>query len=498
MHHDLARAFADHKGSAVITAAAGCGKTDLIARAVGLNESRRQLVLTHTHAGVRVLRERFKKYNVPAFRFRLETIDGWCLQYVLAYPHLAQLAIANLNEIDWPSVHQAADRLLARRAVRGVVAMSYAGIYVDEYQDCSPAQHSLIMRLAEFLPCRIVGDPLQGIFDFRNQQIVDWSRDIGPHFEKLGELTEPHRWKLHNPHLGKWLATVRTSLLNHEAVDLRTSLPRASLEWCQLLGTDQDERAQLNKCREKAGKSDEKVVVLCSWERACQSFAKKLQGMYTCMETVECGELRQYCARIESNSGTGRAAAVLDFAGACMCRGRGELSFLDNWIRRGGKQPRCRIGPRQHLVDALAAVISTGTPHATLAALGRVEQIAGNAFYRRELWRDMQRTLRNHDPSSGVPIEDTARGVRDSGRRMGRPRPRLTVSRPLLVKGLEFEHVVILDAGELQTDKLFYVAITRASKSVTVFSKNPIVDCLAGDGKQKCSAPQTNEQLNLF
>jgi hypothetical protein len=39
---------------------------------------------------------------------------------------------------------------------------------VDEYQDCSLDQHELICLLSEILPCRILGDPLQGIFSFTN------------------------------------------------------------------------------------------------------------------------------------------------------------------------------------------------------------------------------------------------------------------------------------------------------------------------------------------
>jgi len=63
-------------------------------------------------------------------------------------------------------VYDGARVALQNAAIQSVVAASYAGVYVDEYQDCSKRQHDLISELSGVLPCRIVSDPLQSIFDF--------------------------------------------------------------------------------------------------------------------------------------------------------------------------------------------------------------------------------------------------------------------------------------------------------------------------------------------
>ena len=42
----------------------------------------------------------------------------------------------------------------------------------------------------------------------------------------------------------------------------------------------------------------------------------------------------------------------------------------------------------------------------------------------------------------------------------------------LLTKGLEFENVVIIDAHKFKSKEHFYVAITRASKNLIIFSKS--------------------------
>jgi superfamily I DNA/RNA helicase len=62
----------------------------------------------------------------------------------------------------------------------------------------------------------------------------------------------------------------------------------------------------------------------------------------------------------------------------------------------------------------------------------------------------------------------------------GRTLPRRTVSTPLLLKGLEFDHVVVPDArhfvGERHAQaKLFYVAISRATRSLTITSPDSLV-----------------------
>ena len=71
---------------ASVVAPAGCGKTELIVRAVEATPSGRALVLTHTHAGVRALRERLARRGVRRDCARVDTIAGWCLRMAAAYP----------------------------------------------------------------------------------------------------------------------------------------------------------------------------------------------------------------------------------------------------------------------------------------------------------------------------------------------------------------------------------------------------------------------------
>jgi hypothetical protein len=47
------------------------------------------------------------------------------------------------------------------------------------------------------------------------------------------------------------------------------------------------------------------------------------------------------------------------------------------------------------------------------------------------------------------------------------------VSRTLLVKGLELDHVVIADVNTVADQWMFYVAMSRARKSITVLGSSP-------------------------
>ena len=64
-------------GRGAIVAPAGCGKTELLSRALSRHGgSSPILVLTHTNAGVAALRGRLDRASVPPRQYKLATIDG--------------------------------------------------------------------------------------------------------------------------------------------------------------------------------------------------------------------------------------------------------------------------------------------------------------------------------------------------------------------------------------------------------------------------------------
>ena len=70
-----------------------------------------------------------------------------------------------------------ATKLLDAKPLKTVIKSSFSRLIIDEYQDCTVLQHKMILALSKILPTHILGDPLQGIFEFRNNPIVDMDSD---------------------------------------------------------------------------------------------------------------------------------------------------------------------------------------------------------------------------------------------------------------------------------------------------------------------------------
>lgn len=257
-----------------LIAPAGYGKTHLIARTVSEHCRKRQLLLTHTHAGVRAMRSRLAEMGCPPERVRVETISGWALKYATAYPGLSGVCEYQPSGSQWKEIYGGAAALLDSKAVRRVIQLTYGGLFVDEYQDCTRTQHGLVTRLADLLPCRILGDPLQGIFDFERDPL-DWSADVGSQFDQLPALQTPYRWLCRNEALGEWLVSVRELLEAGTSVDLRR-LP-SGVRWlpCDNLNQRRACYATLNSGHTVA------AIHEGSLEAPCKRLARTLGGRFS-------------------------------------------------------------------------------------------------------------------------------------------------------------------------------------------------------------------------
>jgi hypothetical protein len=195
--------------SGFVQAPAGCGKTETIARTVGLYCDGCQLILTHTLAGVDSLRQRFRRHGVPSRKYHLDTIAGWAWNWVRMYPANSGY-VGSTDLADWARIYPAMLNLLQKPFVQQGILNSYSGVLVDEYQDCTGQMHAVVAELNRILPCRVLGDDLQGIFDFK-EELVDWSDVASAFSNNLGALETPHRWikEGNNEELGRWLLGAR-------------------------------------------------------------------------------------------------------------------------------------------------------------------------------------------------------------------------------------------------------------------------------------------------
>ena len=445
-----------------VLAPAGYGKTEAIARAIARDSDRRHLVLTHTHAGVHALTARLRKHGVTNRQARVDTIAGFCLRWAASYPATSQLVTTEPHTTaDWLQTYEAAERLLTTSTIAQAVRASYDSIYVDEYQDCTKAHHALVLALAELRPVRILGDPLQGIFYFGNAHgdpIVDWDTQVLPTFERLPPLDVPHRWRTTNSELGEWLADARTRLIAGQPLDLHGAPIRL---------VPPDHAAAVTECRRSARQDGRTAAIIDLPPRAHRA-AKNLGGLYDCMEPMACDDLIDAAARLEASSGSNRALALIDVAAVCMSNTTAPLKSARSRFARGDQARLSAGAANREALSALNAVVTTGGPIDMLAALDQIGKLPKVKAYRHEFLRELRRTFRYANQNPDVTLPAAAWRVREITRRRGRPPMDRTVTRPLLVKGLEVDHAVLLDAGSFSDPRDLYVSLTRGSRSLTL------------------------------
>src|SRR5690554_4918418 len=206
----------------LLVAPAGYGKTYSIAECLRHTpDDQKQLILTHTHAGIASIKEKVREMEVESSKYHIETITGFAQKHVLAFCDPDE--IPSQEEAGYfDTIIQKAVGLFSLDSIKRVVKCSYDGLFVDEYQDCSIIQHRIIMLLAEVLPTRVLGDDMQGIFGFKDT-LVDFESDLED-FQYRKTLSTPWRWRKegNNEVLGESLKEIRTILeSDNKVVDLR-------------------------------------------------------------------------------------------------------------------------------------------------------------------------------------------------------------------------------------------------------------------------------------
>ncbi|MDS9468228.1 UvrD-helicase domain-containing protein [Paracoccus sp. MBLB3053] len=476
---DLARALAEHRGPGYVVAPAGFGKTHLIAEATALSDGR-QLILTHTYAGVNAIRRKLRTLGVKEQQFHVDTIASWALHLCLSYRHTSGWAIERpADNEQWNALYAAVGDFLDHEFVRRIIRSSYVGLYVDEYQDCSVSQHAIVMKISRDLPCRVLGDPLQGIFDFGGQQPVDWARDIEGVFAQVGQLDVPHRWAQAGAgQLGEWLRNVRTNLENGTEIDLRRRLPEG-VRYVGARNVPQDLlRTQVNTCRYFNCGPKHTVIAIHKgsqdFKARCHRLSQNLSGRYSSIEEVEGRDMFAFFRRMTAaDSNSRRLQEAIAFAGKCMTHVNANLPA--GTIR--GEAVTIRAATRSPEVAKIANEYLSSPNSAGLAELLKaIKGLAQTNVTRADLLNRVLGVLQKHtmhpELSCDEAVEQYQREFRFKGRPVGHLRQ---IGTTLLVKGLEYDHAIVLDATTLSRKEL-YVALTRGARTLTIVSTNPVLN----------------------
>jgi hypothetical protein len=445
-------------------APAGCGKTTRIVQELAGRGGLRSLVLTHTNAGVGVLRARLKEHGVPGSKAVISTIDGWCLRLVKAYPRTAGIATTANDMPSWQEIRNGAIRILSHAFGREIVRASYSRIDVDEYQDCSLDQHAVVEALAGMVETHVYGDPLQGIFAFRGQEthVVSWTEHIQPIFPvEATDTWSPHRWA-RSPDLGRFVERLRREIIAGGPINLVAD--GVAIETPHPAG-------DLVLLRRSIPKDGTRTLVIRDINQRCHYLAQRVGPPYKCIEPVDCPALRDFIVSIQGAVGSALPNAVLDLLMACrkdtkpVCR-----RVVAHLGKPDGPKKRPAHQSIRPVVDSCERLMRDGTVAAMVEVM---EHFAGNHAYRPDPIRILMDASRI-DAGNLSGLSASIDKVHERDRHLARRMPWCGIGTTKLVKGLEADNVIAMDVAGMDASDL-YVALTRATRRLTVVSATSVL-----------------------
>ncbi len=461
---------------------AGAGKTHLLAAAskhVALGGGK-VLVITHTNAGVQAVATRLKRFGVKT-GVHVTTITSFAFRLARAYPVLGERIVPRVMVPDDSQGYvQAATRALAGTHIQAVLRATYTHVLVDEYQDCNTGHHALVLKIKDAVgSVGVLGDPLQAIFGF-SEELPDWDAVLGEFPEYTDITPEPRRWAGHNEPLGSWLLELRPSLTAGQVIQLDTLKYPPGVRFTDISGNYQGvARAALSALSLPA---DETVLLISArYAASGRGIAGQLDGRYTVMEEVAGAFIGEWLAKLLDVEPEGYAAWLFDFAKIChvkhgvldpdplgKCYRRGETG--GHLLKKSAKREPVRVA-----IEALDRVVGNPTLRELAAAMDVIPSSPGIRLHSHEAWYDAKTAIRGAAAQGGdksLLLTELAK-ARDSLRHAGRPERRRIISRTLLVKGLEYDHVIIADARNHTEINDLYVALTRARRSINILASDP-------------------------
>jgi Superfamily I DNA and RNA helicases len=459
------------KNKSMLIAPAGYGKTYTIAQCLQFATGR-SLVLTHTNAGISALKEKFKNQGIDTAAYHIETISSYAQKFALSHIKKAKIPSQENSGQYYPFLIKRATDIIEKKVIGDIISLSYTHLFVDEYQDCTLSQHKLILTLSKYLKTHILGDPLQGIFNFSAQDPIVNMLDaelMGHFFENKYELKKPWRWINSGcENLGFDLASIRTQINN-----IRNPYALRNFKSIQLFSYNDGEVGKMNLFINTILNNEQNVLFIHPQSNSTAprvDYVRKLNNRVLMLESLD--DKIFYALARSADSIT---PIILLTGIVPICNELYGVTKTSMWIKA------------DRLVNKRGDDISKGEKLKTLYNecvscfnLSNVANIIeffkdeiGFSIARKDLAHSLLRAMRNAHMNSTSVYEEMC-NIRNRMRSSGRKVSRHCIGTTLLTKGLECDCVVLLDAEKFwdsrfcSTKNHLYVALTRGSKKVIV------------------------------
>jgi len=477
----------------LLIAPAGYGKTHAIAECLKYSpDDERQLILTHTHAGIASIKEKIKKFDLPSSKYQVETITGFAQKYTLAFYCLSDIPPQEDSQNYYPFIIKKTTELLSKESIKRIISISFQGLFVDEYQDCTVNQHKMIMALSEILPTHIFGDPMQGIFSF-NEMLVNLDVDLKT-FKEVEPLDIPWRWYngCNNKTLGTALKEIRTILATTNKT-INLSKYNSAIKYVKVNESDiYNNKSYYRDCLNKLLLNQKKLPYLNSLliivpeyyenniPKGDISARSKLKSQIdysnqlTLLEAIDNKDFYTISKKIdELVEGIGRKRKkikTLNEEVFCKLFNKGCVDdyILDDRLK-SKREPN--IEKKNKLELRINIFLDCPSIIAFLNIILLMKHEMRFKTKRLDLLNSIIKSM-NIAICEDKSVYEGMVSYKNIIRRVGRKIHGKCIGTTLLTKGLEFDTVAILNAHRFDNYKHFYVAITRACKHLIIFTEN--------------------------
>lgn len=489
----------------LLIAPAGHGKTTTIADCLNLcPDDSCQLVLTHTHAGIASLKKKLKEKKVPPHKYQLETITGFAQRYVLAF--LGASALPHSEDRDYFSaaVAKCID-LLNTPVLQYIINVSFDGVFVDEYQDCTISQHNMILSLAQKLPLHILGDPLQGIFDFESERLVNFDTDLSGlfGFKIFNLLNYPWRWHETNEELGREIKRIRAALndqnqsiqlipnpKNEIYVEVWENAPdhhsSEYIKWLSRIIHKYESNSTLILCPSYFEKNSHGVEIMRGDlnDRIKIKYQIDYTNSYRVLDAIDgksyyavSKSIDQYISRCVKKSRIDPIKHFFNVLSSLYV----SRTFLSKWISKTKKG--WAFTDKNKTEDKVLSIliknsfkkfIESPSLNSLLSVLHTVKSIKGYSNHRPDFCDEIL-ICAKQAIDEGTSLYNAMDKHRSRLRHMGRKIEGKCIGTTLLTKGLEFDTVILLHADKFEDKKHFYVAISRACRRLVFITQKTVL-----------------------
>ena len=472
---NIQKFLSDNKS--LIIAPAGYGKTHTIVDCLqAYSGNKKVLILTHTHAGIGSLKTKIQKANIPSYKYELDTISSHALELAETY---------HLNKDDFPPEDSlgelleyalaVAEKLYCARPIIDVLKSRYDHLSIDEYQDCTMAQHKMIMRMSQSVPTHILGDPMQGIFSFRKSVLVDIDNDedLSPFRDSTQCLDVPWRWKNAGElKLGMDLDAIRYSLISGEDINL---MAYDNIE-CVIAAPDDYYKYGSKYSQVIYRESKSSSLLLIHPNSTAKSVREKYVscfGFISMIESIDDQDYYSFCQECDKRFADDLINHILAFA-----RNVFKKSTVDNWFNEHNNLKNKRKESDRVISDYLGQLLQELKSNKTYVGIAKIIEaifrLPDNKTTRSIFVKDIISVLNEAYRFNNSALEALKRN-RDKCRRVGRKTEGRCIGTTLLTKGMEYDTVVVLNAHEFKNPKHLYVALTRCCKKLVVVSADAIL-----------------------